>query len=113
MNDENTQTTGTETNAIFDNMKEESKESISTVTAKDSIKEKVDETSNVTQHNSTLPAGWAELYEEASGRVYYFYQQTNVTQWVRPENLLPGWVEFIDPTSGTPYYCNQTTNATQ
>jgi WW domain len=81
-----------------------------------------------------LPAGWEELVDEATGQVYYFCEQTQVSQWVRPgpsdavassddaiptttsgepesapeqteSDALPeGWVEMKDESSGLPYY---------
>jgi hypothetical protein len=32
----------------------------------------------------TLPDGWTECRDEASGQVYYFHAQSEVTQWERP-----------------------------
>ena len=82
---------------------------------------------------SELPSGWSELFDESSGRSYFYNEQTNATQWERPSTVdaavasnafnensnldhqvLPqGWTVLQDPSTGHPYYFNQQLNLTQ
>eukprot|EP00551_Chaetoceros_affinis_P008143 CAMPEP_0203683786 /NCGR_PEP_ID=MMETSP0090-20130426/47703_1 /ASSEMBLY_ACC=CAM_ASM_001088 /TAXON_ID=426623 /ORGANISM="Chaetoceros affinis, Strain CCMP159" /LENGTH=1339 /DNA_ID=CAMNT_0050552941 /DNA_START=34 /DNA_END=4053 /DNA_ORIENTATION=- len=41
-----------------------------------------------------LPDGWMELYDDSSGRYYYYNQAMNVTQWERP--ILSPSTEAVD-----------------
>ena len=38
----------------------------------------------VTPDVSPLPVGWAELFDESSGRVYYYNEESGTTSWDRP-----------------------------
>ncbi|DAZ94062.1 TPA: hypothetical protein N0F65_004329 [Lagenidium giganteum] len=65
----------------------------------------------------TLPsASWVELFDEASGYVYYFNPQTKETAWERPPEMEIAtpeqeteWVEYWDENVGTSYYYNTKT----
>ncbi len=96
------------------------------------VKQKDQTEENMKLQQNELPAGWSELYDESSGRSYFYNEKTNVTQWDKPDSqtttsipannpsssvqsdLLPeGWTVLQDPTSGRPYYYNQQLNLTQ
>lgn len=79
---------------------------------------------------STLPLGWVEAKDPATGATYYYNQHTGATQWERPLELLPSttsiappqppmmppkeeWIETLDETSGHKYYYNTKTHVSQ
>ncbi|KAL1220122.1 hypothetical protein V5N11_035055 [Cardamine amara subsp. amara] len=74
---------------------------------------------------STLPLGWVDAKDPASGVTYYYNQQTGTCQWERPVELssttssaspLPPkeeWIETLDETSGHKYYYNTRTHVSQ
>ncbi|CAI5463830.1 unnamed protein product [Closterium sp. Yama58-4] len=78
---------------------------------------------------SSLPPGWYEGVDEATGVKYYYNEHTGVSQWEPPVTapkrpipppppppvltpLPPGWEEAVDPESGHKYFYNSTTNET-
>ncbi|KFK36956.1 hypothetical protein AALP_AA4G194400 [Arabis alpina] len=76
-------------------------------------------------NTSTLPLGWVDVKDPASGATYYFNQHTGTTQWERPLELPPAtsnvppvppkeeWIETLDETSGQKYYYNTRTHVSQ
>ncbi|XP_010505864.1 PREDICTED: polyglutamine-binding protein 1-like [Camelina sativa] len=71
---------------------------------------------------STLPLGWVDARDPASGATYYYNQHTGTCQWERPVELssttpsLPpkeDWIETLDETSGHKYYYNTRTHVSQ
>ncbi|CAH8371524.1 unnamed protein product [Eruca vesicaria subsp. sativa] len=75
---------------------------------------------------STLPLGWVDAKDPASGATYYYNQHTGATQWERPLELPPTvssappplppkeeWIETLDETSGHKYYYNTRTHVSQ
>uniref|UniRef100_A0A1J3IE88 Polyglutamine-binding protein 1 n=2 Tax=Noccaea caerulescens TaxID=107243 RepID=A0A1J3IE88_NOCCA len=78
-----------------------------------------------TTNASTLPSGWVDAKDPASGATYYYNQQTGKTQWERPLELTPTaitapplppreeWIETLDETSGHKYYYNTKTHVSQ
>ncbi|CAI9115495.1 OLC1v1016406C1 [Oldenlandia corymbosa var. corymbosa] len=73
----------------------------------------------------SLPPGWIESRDPASGVLYYYNQQSGRSQWERPSDsvsVLPSplypqlpehWQEALDESSGQKYYYNKMTNASQ
>ncbi|CAH2058575.1 unnamed protein product [Thlaspi arvense] len=74
---------------------------------------------------NTLPLGWVDVKDPASGATYYYNQHTGTCQWERPLELssttlsaptLPPkeeWIETLDETSGHKYYYNTKTHVSQ
>ncbi|CAN8317776.1 unnamed protein product [Cochlearia groenlandica] len=74
---------------------------------------------------STLPIGWVDARDPASGATYYYNQQTGTCQWERPLEISPTplsmppfppkeeWIETLDETSGHKYYYNARTHVSQ
>ncbi|XP_048634628.1 polyglutamine-binding protein 1 isoform X2 [Brassica napus] len=72
---------------------------------------------------NTLPLGWVDAKDPATGATYYYNQHTGATQWERPLELpssapLPmppkeEWIETLDETSGHKYYYNTKTHVSQ
>lgn len=81
--------------------------------------------------SSSLPEGWLEVTDPASGSLYYVNTVDNTTSWDRPQaqptatqavstttaanssgQLPEGWMEVTDPASGNLYYYNTKDNTT-
>lgn len=59
----------------------------------------------------SLPAGWTESIDPASGNAFYCFAATGETTWTRPVGATPldiplpeGWQECVDSASGAPFY---------
>jgi len=67
----------------------------------------------------SLPPGWEQLADPATGRPYFCNRSTGESSWTPPPSggpgggLPPGWEEARDPASGRTYYFNRSTNTTQ
>eukprot|EP00505_MAST-04D_sp_SCG-Rhode-Island_P004101 Stramenopile-MAST_4_protein_4101 len=66
---------------------------------------------------ASLPEGWEQRMDNASGRPYYINHATKETTWVRPsapvEAPLPaGWEMRHDPGTGRPFFVNHHTHST-
>lgn len=48
---------------------------------------------------SPLPVGWAELFDESSGRVYYYNEESGTTSWDRPSASFSGPPDTIEESS--------------
>ncbi|ESQ37148.1 hypothetical protein EUTSA_v10002504mg [Eutrema salsugineum] len=76
-------------------------------------------------NTSTLPLGWVDAKDPATGATYYYNQHTGTCQWEKPLDIssnfsrpppLPPqeeWVETLDETSGHKYYYNTKTHVSQ
>ena len=77
--------------------------------------------------NFSLPSGWEEKADDATGELYYLNTETGITTWIRPlpdkalemyssavdSSALPkGWIEQIDPDSGNHFYFNEIDGST-
>lgn len=71
----------------------------------------------------SLPSGWLEAKDPATGSIYFYNQSTGQSQWERPKSIttvyvappVPSpstseWQEAIDNTTGQKYYYNVRTN---
>jgi len=58
----------------------------------------------------SLPTGWIEEIDPASGAAFYVDTINRRTYWNRPL-IPPGWMEYINPDTGNPYYENEATGA--
>ncbi|KAG7531655.1 WW domain [Arabidopsis suecica] len=82
-------------------------------------------TSPFTANASTLPLGWVDAKDPASGATYYFNQHTGKCQWERPVELFyttsnappvppkEEWIETLDEASGHKYFYNTRTHVSQ
>uniref|UniRef100_A0A1D1YSS0 Polyglutamine-binding protein 1 n=2 Tax=Anthurium amnicola TaxID=1678845 RepID=A0A1D1YSS0_9ARAE len=73
----------------------------------------------------TLPPGWAEAKDPASGCTYYYNENTGESKWDCPtecsassqlpvlQSLSDGWEEMLDNSTGQKYYYNTKTHATK
>ncbi|KAF8063128.1 hypothetical protein N665_1184s0016 [Sinapis alba] len=73
-------------------------------------------------NTSTLPVGWVDAKDPATGATYYYNQHTRTCQWERPLELpsttsiappKEEWIETLDETSGHKYYYNTKTHVSQ
>nr|AAM64998.1 unknown [Arabidopsis thaliana] len=74
---------------------------------------------------STLPLGWVDAKDPASGATYYYNQHTGTCQWERPVELSYAtssappvlskeeWIETFDEASGHKYFYNTRTHVSQ
>eukprot|EP00252_Welwitschia_mirabilis_P020859 TRINITY_DN51_c0_g3_i1.p1 TRINITY_DN51_c0_g3~~TRINITY_DN51_c0_g3_i1.p1 ORF type:complete len:696 (-),score=188.90 TRINITY_DN51_c0_g3_i1:306-2393(-) len=91
-------------------------------------KEDVEGVKYVDQSSNLLPQGWVEATDPESGHVYYYNENTGISQWERPSvnvvlpppppppSLPPlpdNWMEAIDSATGQKYYFNAQTNVSQ
>ncbi|KAG6616845.1 Spliceosomal protein FBP11/Splicing factor PRP40 [Phytophthora cinnamomi] len=73
------------------------------------------------EDTATMPAsGWVELFDEASGYVYYYHMETGQSVWERPPEMdaatwtpeeasnenVGEWVEYWDENVGASYFYN-------
>ncbi|KAK4741828.1 hypothetical protein SAY87_025416 [Trapa incisa] len=73
----------------------------------------------------SLPSGWIEGRDPATGSAYYYNENTGISQWKRPQEkasdnqspisspLPENWIEAIDETTGNKYYYNKVTQISQ
>lgn len=53
----------------------------------------------------SLPSGWENASDPATGKIYYFNRLTGQRRWDPPDDELPtGWKSATDVTSGKTYY---------
>ncbi|XP_024518714.1 uncharacterized protein LOC112341923 isoform X1 [Selaginella moellendorffii] len=80
-------------------------------------REEVANVGSLKSSSTSLPRGWAEGRDPASGYPFYYNESTGESRWERPppeeesvERLPPDWQTAIDPGSGQTYYFNVRTN---
>ncbi|OWM73111.1 hypothetical protein CDL15_Pgr001225 [Punica granatum] len=73
----------------------------------------------------SLPPGWVEARDPATGSAYYHNESTGKSQWERPQEKVPNsqppasaplpenWIEALDETTGHKYYYNKVTQVSQ
>ncbi|GMN56731.1 hypothetical protein TIFTF001_025844 [Ficus carica] len=73
---------------------------------------------------TSLPSGWVEAKDPASGASYYYNETSGKSQWERPVETSPtiqpptpplpeDWIEALDETTGHKYYYNTRTHVSQ
>lgn len=73
---------------------------------------------------TSLPSGWVEAKDPASGASYYYNETSGKSQWERPVETSPtiqppmpplpeDWIEALDETTGLKYYYNTRTHVSQ
>jgi hypothetical protein len=51
----------------------------------------VGKATNTQQAKGDIGGDWSELLDPASGHLYYLHNSTGISQWTRPENVVPSW----------------------